>query len=1039
MKGKGNQRTKQILILMFVLMAIPLISSMTLDNTLSYQSKDGISNKVATINNLLGLERIGDVELMSPITNNYVLAGKNRAVMEYQFSSDFKESSDCVINKVDIENMKTGQLTDRNAHFEKAIYGDVPNYVQVCTPITNENGEGQSCEMKQQGNYIGIVGWEDIRGDYIIQSNDRIRLVVDVYSGDYMDGKWTICGVKIDKHATWTDGLNIGLLAGWNYENSTAGQTSVTDVLGKNNLTSEAGFTYNVGEVGQGGNYSSSNSTNPSASFNISSGNFTISFWSYIDKQVNYGGLIAFGSSSNYNYTELNKGIHIGKLNLLTSKTGEDWTINDVWAAGINSTQTWYHIILMRNDTGLYQFTNTTQKYFSSALGTNSTKLGSNRIIIGKRADATGTNISGRIDEVYIWNRSLSASERSDLYNSGAGITYQATPLGLSIVTTLVNPDDAYSTGDTNFNFYATSSISGGNLTNMTLYIYNSGGSLYFNETNITTGNTINQTNFTSVSVTTLGNYKWNVYTCGFNATSKVCVFANTNRTFTLTGFTKNSQSFNTSTYEGFNESYRLNISYSGVTYTFANATLVYGGVSYPTTSYGGSGESRFESDRIIPTTSGQNNSLYWAIYLNGVISGNSETYYQYTNPIFFSLCNESNNVTYLNFTFKDSTTLSSINAVVPSLTLNYYLNGLSKTLPYSSLVETPSYAFCFNPTFKSINYNVSMTYSSTGYPQRSYTTSGILSNSTTNTILDLLPSTIGIYTTFQVLTAAEQTLGGVSVTAEEQNLTGSYNTIGSGTTDSSGSITFWVNPLNLHRFTFSKSSYETSIQIIYPTQTLYTLTLTSAGSPPPINFYEGITSSITPTGTTLMNNTAYNFQYNISSTILTITDFGFVLYNSTGATLGSVNALTNGGSVTLNLNTNNESLINMNYYYVINNTYTNSSRSWYVSSLSVGEIGVDAFFSHLKTYMAGGLFGLTSFGLGLIIFVTIFLIVGFANIKFGLTSTLGMSLLTFFLILLFDILGLLDGINPIGAIPHFPSFFVALVVIIINFKEITT
>jgi len=43
---------------------------------------------------------------------------------------------------------------------------------------------------------------------------------------------------------------------------------------------------------------------------------------------------------------------------------------------------------------------------------------------IGSHDDGAGTEWNGLIDEVAIWDRQLTSDERTELYNSGSGLTY---------------------------------------------------------------------------------------------------------------------------------------------------------------------------------------------------------------------------------------------------------------------------------------------------------------------------------------------------------------------------------------------------------------------------------------------------------------------------------------------------------------------------------------------------------------------------------------------------------------------------------------
>lgn len=77
-------------------------------------------------------------------------------------------------------------------------------------------------------------------------------------------------------------------------------------------------------------------------------------------------------------------------------------------------TNRWYNLVLTKNGTTYTIFLNGTQEGQSTKLNINITDL-----LIGRRS-YNGFYFNGEIDEVAIWNRTLSASEITTLYNSGA-------------------------------------------------------------------------------------------------------------------------------------------------------------------------------------------------------------------------------------------------------------------------------------------------------------------------------------------------------------------------------------------------------------------------------------------------------------------------------------------------------------------------------------------------------------------------------------------------------------------------------------------
>jgi len=534
------------------------------------------------------------------------------------------------------------------------------------------------------------------------------------------------------------------------------------------------------------------------------------------------------------------------------------------------------------------------------------------------------------------------------------------------------------------------------------------------------------------------------------NGTTTIIMWANDssnnlvrdNTTFTRFDFLEVSQSANESTYETKRENFTMAIGFDSSEFTTSSAALNYNGTEYAGTKTGSGDNLTFTKSLDIPAmTIDGNRSYYWNVTLNN----GTDYYYQTVTKnitvenISLAICGTGLPV-FLNYSFKDTATDVHMDASVSSSNFDYWIGGgdVKKNYAYdSATVENTDYTFCGYPNMTFHN-DISFNYeNSPGYVTHTETSSDDISNVTTTTILYLTGTANGAYTTLRLVNEFDAAVSGSEVQVERQ-IGVAWNVVGNAVSDDAGQVTFYLDTTLNHRFTIVTEGYETEIYIIRPSQSIYTVMLTSTTSTVEPDYYIGITSSILPSGNNLTNSTAYDFKYTLTSGTETVTEFGFVLYNSTDDSLDSGSAATNGGTVTVNLNTGNNTLIYMEYYFVIDGNYTNSTRVWYVQRDTLSGSGIEGFVTHLRIYLADGIFGMTAFGMGLMIFVLIFGIVGVANMKFGLTNSLGMSILVFLLVLFFDSLGFLEGVNPVGAVPHFPSFFIGLIVFITAMREVT-
>jgi hypothetical protein len=434
------------------------------------------------------------------------------------------------------------------------------------------------------------------------------------------------------------------------------------------------------------------------------------------------------------------------------------------------------------------------------------------------------------------------------------------------------------------------------------------------------------------------------------------------------------------------------------------------------------------------------NNTLNWIATYAG-INYTTNNSYQIGSQINFSICDGTYTVPYLNISFKDEGNLSIIKAKVPSSTFTYYLGdgSVTKTYLYSTVTEDYNHTFCFSPPNKTVNVDVDFQYSGGSYPQRIYS-SGLIAytNATTNKTLYLLGSASGLYVTFQVLDSSDTPIQNVYVNAS-RDISGVNTVVGEGLTGSDGGITFWLNPDYQHTVKFSKAGYTDYTTTIFPTQSLYTIQL--GGTAVISNDYtRGVEVSITPSNenSTLYNGTIYNFSAVVSSTYWSITSWGFNLKNGSGIYYYNTSAASNGGILQQNINTLDNVSFIMEFYYMINSTYTNYTYYWNVQNTLGDDWSIKTFGKDLKTYLNSGMFGLTNFGLSLIIFFIIIIGTGIVSYKFGFVSPAAIVAVIFGIVFLLDIgLGLMDNLNPIGAVSHTPTIFVGLVLVIFIIREV--
>lgn len=126
-----------------------------------------------------------------------------------------------------------------------------------------------------------------------------------------------------------------------------------------------------------------------------------------------------------YNQNEYILRLNAGKVNVLMSCSG-----GTVQVTGASSlyTSTWYHIVVTYNSTdGLKVYVNNGSPLTASANGTINNSVEPFTIGVARSdggAISTGTLFDGIVDEVGVWDRTLTADDVAELYNSGAGMSY---------------------------------------------------------------------------------------------------------------------------------------------------------------------------------------------------------------------------------------------------------------------------------------------------------------------------------------------------------------------------------------------------------------------------------------------------------------------------------------------------------------------------------------------------------------------------------------------------------------------------------------
>ncbi len=377
--------------------------------------------------------------------------------------------------------------------------------------------------------------------------------------------------------------------------------------------------------------------------------------------------------------------------------------------------------------------------------------------------------------------------------------------------------------------------------------------------------------------------------------------------------------------------------------------------------------------------------------------------------------------------------------ASIPTSTFVYTLGNftVNKTLTFIDNTINESFAFCLDPPNKTLHTATSIQYTSGGYQQRIVQTTIRLNSTLTTVILSLLNNAGGLFVTFQVINQAEQPVSGVIVNASRL-ISGVETFVGTGLTNDAGSIQFWLNPNFLHTIRAFKTGFSQFTTSLFPNQVSFTINLGGGQAPAENDYTKGISTDIFPKGSLLSNDTVTTFNLTLTSTFWTVDQFSFTLKDDGGNSFDTQTSSANGGTITTTLNTLSNTTIIMNYFWLIDGNHTNATRSWIIFNDAIDDSwSIKIFFTDLLAFIDDGLFGLDNFGLAIITFLTIFIFTGIMSARFGLASPTAVMTLMFTLVLFFDVgLGLMTNLNPIGAVPFFPTILMGLILAGVLIKD---
>jgi len=752
---------KIIFLPLFALLLIGLVIALSFDNTKTLE-KDGYKYGKVTIKDGFGFgNTLAEIKLTENTDFCYINCEAIGTITLYE--------KDYLIQSLRFKNFKNKKWKAK----------DYPYDIWIKTGEYEKTFDDYSCDKfnkcTKTGTHIEKFPiWEKYDGKELNTGTYTWRITGTKEKEETVDWLGTWFGIEVDDWALW-----IGNDKPYAYYSLDEGSgTKIGSKTGVWNMTALNTPTWTSGKINNSLSFNGINQYGINKSSDLGLTNqLTVSAWFNATTFNSAGWLVGALNTTGSSYYGWSLSYASGKMVFYMSNITEDHNV----LTDAVSTDKWYFVAGTYNGTDI-------SVYLNGALNSTTDvaraliNLTHYDITLGRHAtlDQAARYWNGTIDEVGIWNRTLSASEINDLYNGGIGMSY-----GTNVLLVLP-PDDAELIDD-EINFTADFEFPT-NLVNATLFVWYSNFSLYNLSVNTVSG-TINTTNFT-IPFANVDTYKWNTFVCD----SLTCDFANVNRTFDY-GYTINSEEYDTSIGDVKNATFTLNLSLAdSVISSFVN--LNYNNTLYATTTTSYDNANVYQTIIDIPAiTEKVNHVLSWQISLTDslrTIQFNTTSNLQEVSPSFLEYCNATYTIRAVNFSVYDEETLVQLNETSFDISYDWFLGSGEETKSRFWNLSEKTYPFCISPPQETFYVTSRIKLSKSGYNTRNYHLfEEKYTNATTEKILYLLNDSDATNVIIEVKDSGLRPLMGYAVQIDRYYPDlGEYRTVEDKLTDSFGQLT---------------------------------------------------------------------------------------------------------------------------------------------------------------------------------------------------------------------------------------------------------
>jgi len=487
---------KRLLILLLCMVfLIGSVSAFEFDNVKKYDKE----TKTITITNAFGFgDTIAKAQLKTPRVFKVPVGYQKVAEFEVQGFKNYKD----FIKEIELFDLKRGnkkfsrKLDLKYKDYEDILVNDyerkMVGYTTNGTAIYESKVVGSHYEKRERWIKLTTKGLQQ-------NKNITIGIFTNVEKGDYIEWIPTFAGVRVEEWAIWTSSLDVGLVSYYKLdEQDTTGTGTIIDSADSNNGINN-GTTNTTGKINTSYLFDGTNDKiNLTADIIHNYSIMTINLWFKHPHQTTSNAQMICNDKAGKN-NDFALGFDRTTGELWLSRQDEDTDANyDIYSDSNVSDDTWHMGTMIFNQTGMFLYVDgVIQSDWNSFWEADATQ--NDAWILGS-ALYDGQWYKGILDEIGIWNRSLTASEISDLYNSGNGLPYQSSGISVSLVSPIDNYNSTTST--IIFNGIANSTFG---ITNVSLILDGT-----YNETNSS------GLNGTYIFTKTLpeGNHNWTYEVC---------------------------------------------------------------------------------------------------------------------------------------------------------------------------------------------------------------------------------------------------------------------------------------------------------------------------------------------------------------------------------------------------------------------------------------------------------------------------------------------------------------------------------------------